>query len=128
MARCEGRLSARVLFDRPPGLAESWVHSDLWREAESIPGVVPMVDDGAGLAHRFGARTSGQAVLYGPDGRLEFRGGITGARGHSGGNAGRTAVIACVTGGSPALARAPVFGCALDSAVARVGTVACRRL
>jgi hypothetical protein len=51
-------------------------------------------------------------VLYGTDGRLLFRGGITGARGHEGDSAGRDAVVALISGGvSSAAVSTPVFGC-----------------
>ena len=48
-------------------------------------------DDGA-EARRFGAETSGQTLLYDARGALAFSGGITGARGHAGDNAGRASL------------------------------------
>jgi hypothetical protein len=53
-------------------------------------------------------------VLYDPEGRLVYRGGITGARGHSGANAGRAAVVAAIERSPNALDRGPVFGCPLE--------------
>ena len=72
---------------------------------------------GRGLyrARRYGAATSGYAVLYAPDGRLAFAGGITAGRGHEGDNAGEDAILDAINsgpaGGCPT--RMPVFGCAL---------------
>lgn len=113
MARCHGKLVSRVLFVQPEGFTEDWVETDLWRHAESIPGVVAMVDARGVLAGRFGALTSGQTVLYDPRGRLLFSGGITGARGHAGPNAGATAVVTSVEGAPPTTTRTPVYGCPL---------------
>jgi hypothetical protein len=114
MARCRGHLAARVLFVRPAGFDESWVRTDLWRHACRIPGASVAIDDRGREALSLGARTSGQVVLYDPAGRLVYRGGITGARGHQGSNAGRTAVIAAIEGGPNALDHAPVYGCPLE--------------
>lgn len=45
---------------------------------------------------------------------MQFSGGITSARAHAGENAGRSAVVALVTGAAlPAPARTSVFGCPL---------------
>lgn len=94
-----------------PGFDESLVRSDLWRAAERIPGVRVVRDDGA-EARRFGARVSGQVLVYDGGGRLRFNGGITGSRGHEGDNAGRSAVESMLAG-RPHAATAFVFGCLL---------------
>jgi hypothetical protein len=44
-----------------------------------------------------------------------FQGGITGARGHEGDNAGQAAVIELVAGGRPSVRQTRVFGCALGN-------------
>ena len=67
--------------------------------------------------HRFGAETSGHTVLYDASGALRFHGGITAARGHEGGSAGRAAIVAAVRGEEPS-SSAHVFGCSLASASA----------
>lgn len=66
-------------------------------------------------AQRFGALTSGQALVFSPDGRRLYAGGITLARGHEGDNAGARAVVAALSGTS-AHEESPVYGCALASA------------
>ena len=40
----------------------------------------------------FGVATSGQVLLYDPNGELRYSGGITRSRGHPGANAGRAAI------------------------------------
>jgi hypothetical protein len=117
MAAAAERLRAHVLFVRPDGVPAGWEQTDTWRDAAAIPGVTVADDEAGGEAARFGAATSGQAVLYDPAGRLVFRGGITPARGHSGDNAGRGAILAIVNGsaGQGEPHEAPVFGCPLRS-------------
>jgi hypothetical protein len=72
-------------------------------------------DDDAVEARRFGVFTSGQSLLYAPDGALLFSGGITASRGHAGDNAGIAAIAALARGRGAATTETPVFGCALRS-------------
>ena len=117
MTDCDGRLATAVLMLRPAGMPDDWVHTDLWSSAAAIPGVSVLADDEGAEARRFGAATSGQALLYSADGQLLFAGGITESRGHSGDNAGRSAIESLVLGSQtipttrPALT--PVYGCPL---------------
>ncbi len=83
----------------------------MWDRAAALHGVTVWTDEDGAEGQRFGAATSGHAVLYGPDGGLLFRGGITGARGHIGDNDGREAVIAHVLKMATAPSRTDVFGC-----------------
>ena len=66
-------------------------------------------------AARFGAKTSGQALLYAADGRLLFHGGLTPSRGHEGDNEGLRRVTA-ILDGKAARDESPVFGCSLRDA------------
>ncbi len=114
MGRCQGKVEARVVFYQPKEMPEDWVHSDTWRSAEAIPGVTVQTDEDGRTAEKFHAGTSGQVVLYGADGRLLFSGGITEARGHSGDNDGRSALVEILEDGQAKHAqRTPVFGCSL---------------
>ena len=115
MARLQGRVTAHVLVVRPRDAPDGWEQTDLWRSAADIPGVDVVRDDDGAEMGRFGALTSGQVVLYDPAGRLLFAGGITASRGHEGGNAGRDAIVALVTGTDAAPRATPVFGCALTT-------------
>jgi len=113
LARCRGELRVCALFYADPALGADWVKSDLWSHAAAIPGVEVSADPLGRTAALFGARTSGQAFLFAPDGELVFEGGITSARGHEGENAGAAAVAEYVNAGTLRVAHAPVFGCAL---------------
>lgn len=119
MTRCRGRLDARVLFVEPPGVGRGWAETDLRDEAEAIPGVEVLTDPGGATSRRFGAETSGHVLLYDAGGDLRFSGGITAARGHSGDNRGRDAILALMaaenlpTPGRAGPAETFVFGCPL---------------
>jgi hypothetical protein len=79
----------------------------------SAAGLTTWDDNDGELARRFGVRTSGHVLLYDPEGRLLYSGGITPARGHRGDNYGRTAVLAEVLGEPSERRSGPAFGCAL---------------
>ncbi|HEY5885699.1 MAG TPA: hypothetical protein VIT88_13485 [Pyrinomonadaceae bacterium] len=113
MAQGQERLTANVLFLKPIPFSENWEKTDLWQKAASIPGVNVMVDEGGREALRFNAVTSGQTVLYDEKGRLQFSGGITSSRGHSGDNVGRSAIVSMVNGLTQDRAHSFVFGCPL---------------
>ena len=111
LAEAQGLVSAHVVFIRPAGTAEAWVDTDLWRAAEAIPGVTIHCDDSGVETRRFGSETSGETLLYEPDGHLAFQGGITVARGHSGDNPGRDTLLALLRDGTAQRRETPVFGC-----------------
>jgi hypothetical protein len=116
LARAETKPRTYVLFLRPREFADGWEHTALWRQATALPGTTAVKDDGGLEARRFGAETSGQTMLYGRDGALLFSGGITGARGHAGDNAGRAALLSLLRPASIAQrALTRVFGCSLFS-------------
>jgi hypothetical protein len=111
MVQGQGRVNANVLFVKPKDFPEEWEKTDLWSSAAMIPGVKVAVDNEGLEAQRFGSQTSGQVMLYGADGQLLFSGGITSARGHSGDNDGRNAIISLLTKNSSEIKETPVFGC-----------------
>jgi hypothetical protein len=117
MAQANGRLDTDVFFYLPRGKDSTWARTDLWRTASAIPGVHAFEDPDAVMAKQFGVFTSGQTLLYSSDGLLLFKGGITAFRGHSGDNAGRSAVTALIRGTVPSMNDPPlvtrVFGCSL---------------
>ena len=132
MVLCPRRASVVVLFLEPPGCSGKWVRTDLWRDAAAIPGVRVTADREGKVAKRFGATTSGDTLLYSPDGRLLYHGGLTGSRGHEGDNAGLESLVALLDGREPATQRTPVYGCPLTTnrvpqLSSPVGTSACRR-
>lgn len=113
MAHAQERLNAYVLFLKPAGFSEDWEKTDLWQTAAGIPGVSVMVDDGGAEARLFNSSTSGQTILYDAAGDLLFSGGITGSRGHSGDNAGRSAIVSLVNTRAAEQTETFVFGCPL---------------
>lgn len=113
MVKVQGRVNANVMFVKPKGFAEDWEKTDLWSRTAMIPGINVSVDDEGVETRRFGSQTSGQVLLYDADGRLLFGGGITAARGHSGDNTGRSAIVALVSSEGEAIQQTPVFGCPL---------------
>jgi hypothetical protein len=119
MTECQGKLVTTILLLRPTDAPEGWERTSLWHAAASIPGVTVVADNDGAESRRFGAATSGQALLYAADGRLLFAGGITESRGHGGDNAGRSAIVSLVRSGSALLGagqpelQTPVYGCPL---------------
>lgn len=123
MAHERGQLDADAFFYLPAGERSSWARSDLWRTASAIPGVRAFEDREASIAQSFGVFTSGQTLLYDSSGRLLFKGGITSLRGHSGDNAGRSAILALLDFSPAGMGErprpnmlpvtTPVFGCSL---------------
>jgi hypothetical protein len=110
-----GKVDGRVVFMRPSELEPGWERTDTWATASAIPGVAVSVDVDGSEAKRFGARTSGQIVMYAPDGELLYAGGITGSRGHVGDNVGRRRIEAILSAAEVDQHSAPVFGCQLAS-------------
>lgn len=59
-------------------------------------------------------------LLYDSDGRLQFAGGVTPSRGHTGTNPGRSAIISALVGDAQvdplAASLSPVYGCGLHDA------------
>jgi hypothetical protein len=106
-------LRVHVLAYQPPAPVgdEDWSDSDLLRRVKRIPGISLYPDKDAEEAERFGARTSGQVALYGPDGALLFHGGVTAARGHEGEAAAHQILGRLLRGERSQASVAPVFGC-----------------
>jgi hypothetical protein len=120
MAHAQGRLDTDVFVYLPAREASTWAITDLWRSAAAIPGVRVFEDREASVAKSFGVFTSGQTLLYDTRGNLLFNGGITAFRGHSGDNAGRSAIMALLRGETPSQHTlpalpvvTPVLGCSL---------------
>jgi hypothetical protein len=117
LARLQGKVQAYVLFYTPrdSDSQPKWEKTDLWRSAAQIPGVIVLSDFDGEEARHFGAETSGHTFLFATDGRLLFSGGITASRGHSGDNAGESAIVSLVNNHISARAQTFVFGCALSN-------------
>lgn len=113
MTHCSEKLDAQVLFLKPTKFPENWEQTDLWLSAEEIPGVNVFSDEDGTEAMKFHAKTSGYSLLFDANGQLLFRGGITGSRGHSGDNAGRSAIESILMNGVAETNQTLAFGCPL---------------
>jgi hypothetical protein len=111
LALCKGKITACVLVFTPENDPEHWNDSGLIATLKQIPDVCVILDPGGIEAARFGAKTSGHALLYGPDRRKRFSGGITLTRGHEGDNPGASAIESFVLGNTSRVTTTPVFGC-----------------
>jgi hypothetical protein len=121
MTKVHGKATATVVFVRPDEFPVGWEKTDLWNSAAQIPGVNVMSDPGEVEAGRFGAQASGQTMFYDASGVLRFSGGITEFRGHSGDNAGRSAIASLVLTGSAEIDHTSVYGCSLKNPERAVG-------
>ena len=115
MLSLQGRLKAYVLVVKPAGVPQGWEDTDILSSAKRVPGVIVKIDPEGLEASRLGAETSGQAILFDPQGRLLFNGGITESRGHVGDNEGLRRIIAWVKTGTADKNGSLVFGCSLQS-------------
>jgi hypothetical protein len=113
LTRCQNRVVANVVFLQPDSFTKDWVETDLWYAAVRLPGATAIRDERGCEIKRFGARVSGETLLYEVSGELMFRGGITASRGHHGDNQGRATIEALLTGSAAPIAETPVFGCSL---------------
>jgi hypothetical protein len=110
---CGDDLRMTVVFLKPRGFAGDWEKTDLWRSARQIPGVTVFCDEEGKETTRFRACVSGEVLVYDPQGRLTFHGGLTASRGHHGDNPGRTAIELLLAGKLTPPQQTPVFGCSL---------------
>jgi AhpC/TSA family len=115
VAEAKDRFQAMIVFYEPDEVFREWSHTKSIAMARAIPGVQVMLDQEGKVTRRFKVETSGHTLLYSPEGRLLFSGGITGSRGHIGENAGGDAVLELVQGQHPpgTNIHVPVFGCGL---------------
>lgn len=112
LGRVHNNVHVIALLFRPSSEKE-WLHSDISNALAETPKTT-IVDDMDGLqAAKFGATTSGEVFLYGPDGTLQFHGGITSARGHEGDSVGADSVVKLVNLQSSSVRQTPTFGCSL---------------
>jgi hypothetical protein len=113
LARAKSLPKTYVVFLKPSSMPDGWEQTDLWKTAAALPHATVVRDDDGREAERFGAATSGQTMLYDARGSLLFSGGITGARGHAGDNAGRSSIVALLNRQPGIHASTNVFGCSL---------------
>lgn len=115
LARRPGKADVHIVFFKPAHESDAWLDGALWLNAQQLPQATVHIDTGGALARRFGALTSGHVLVYTPEGRLAFSGGITPGRGHEGASPGRSAVLAILAGATPDYSETPVYGCLLTT-------------
>jgi hypothetical protein len=115
LAHADGATDVHVVLWQPDPTDAAPVETSLADLAAAVPRVQVQWDAGGEEAARFGVATSGEVLLYDGTDRLRFAGGITGARGHEGDNAGSDALLGQLTTDAQDSASAPVFGCELGS-------------
>lgn len=108
----QGRTEIVAVIGLPEGLTSGDAR-EMVETVQRIPGARIVLDPNEVETRRFGCYTSGQALLYTPQGKLCYQGGITGSRGHEGDNAGKSALLAALEQNAPTLTSAPVYGCCL---------------
>jgi hypothetical protein len=113
LARATVPVRSVVHLYRPLGETDDWVAGAIFEGARKLPRTEVRVDPEGTAARRFGALTSGYALLYGPSDELLFSGGVTPARGHEGGSPGQLALARLLREHVPAADHAPVFGCSI---------------
>jgi hypothetical protein len=126
LAQTRRKARAFVVFMQPAGSSD-WDDTALRRSAAAIPGVTVLSDPDGAEAQLFGAETSGQTLLFTPQGRLVFSGGITGSRGHSGDNVGESALVSLINGQSVNRSQTLVFGCSLKGRNQKGNQMRCPR-
>lgn len=103
------------LFFLPDGESQSWAKTDLWKTACQLSTIEPIFDRDGELCRKFKITTSGHVMLFSPDGKMMYSGGITDGRGHEGDNPGSSTLKQILDGESVAIRELPVFGCPISS-------------
>ena len=106
-------LDCHAIFTIPESTEDEWEEGALLRKVEAVSQITVRRDHFASESRRFGVATSGHVLLYTPDGRLLYSGGITATRGHEGDNLGAQAIVEYLSGMEPSTSHMPVFGCPL---------------
>ncbi|WP_428386726.1 hypothetical protein [Mucisphaera sp.] len=107
-----------------------WRGTGLVRDALGVDGAEVVFDEGAEIARRFGALTSGHVLVYDGAGALVFSGGVTPWRGHVGPSGGKRSLRLLMAGAGDGTAEvtevgasAEVYGCPLCPGSSGVGGV-----
>lgn len=107
------QFATRIVFYEPHNADASWRTTSLWTRAERLPDAEAFADPGGRLTANAGALVSGSVALLGPEGTLQFWGGITPGRGHEGESIGLISIRDVLQGRQPARRTAHVYGCEL---------------
>jgi hypothetical protein len=114
LAELHDYIEVSILFVVPPTLnANDLMNTELWRQIQAIPGAHSRIDPDGLLSKRFGTFTSGETLIYSPNGELIFSGGITATRGHPGDSPGSNAIREIIINHKSEKNSFSVFGCDL---------------
>ena len=102
-----------VVFYMPHEQEAEWSHQPIVSSVKRIRNTSVLYDTDGSQAELFGAATSGHVFIFDGRGVLQFSGGITGSRGHTGDNHNFEMARATIIDRRPKFATAPVFGCSL---------------
>lgn len=111
--RVQSKMAVHVLISYDPN--DKFESQRIEKQAREIAGIQVSVDLNRKIAKSFNALTSGQTILYAPEGNILFQGGITASRGHEGANHGVEEIERIVSGPfiKTKYSRTPTFGCHL---------------
>lgn len=115
----KGKAKIHVVLVRPRSTGPGFEDGAIADRAATVAGAEVLIDPGGEQADLFGAAVSGSTVLYSPEGKLLFRGGLTTARGHEGQGPAFDRILALASGGASERNDAPTFGCDLKEPIAR---------
>lgn len=102
-----------VVFYMPPEKEPEWSLAPIVQRVKRIRNVTIEYDSNGAQAETFGVTTSGHVLIYDGRGILQFTGGITGSRGHTGDNHYFDLAKQCILARKAKYTTTPVFGCAL---------------
>ncbi len=112
----EAPVSASMVLMQPPegDVDPAWSGNALVAGFSEGVGLAMVKDADGALARRFDVAASGTVLVYGPDGALRYRGGVTASRSHAGPGPGVDALQLALSD-KPVLAPGGqmVFGCPL---------------
>jgi hypothetical protein len=117
MQRWGGKVHAQALVYKPFQFSDLWADSDVTQRLAEVPNTTVHRDLDGSQAAGFGLSVSGQVLLYDPQGKLCFDGGLTAFRGHEGDSVGQEELLALVAGRAHGTQVSKVFGCSLKDKV-----------
>jgi hypothetical protein len=118
----QSNLTIYAVVSMPIGCSADFTRGAILDSLSSMKNVRVVIDKDDIESQRFGARASGQTLLFDGQGKCLFSGGITAARGEVGANAGVNALRQYLAGTTTTTTtttlttkQTPVFGCSLES-------------
>ncbi len=101
------------VFYLPDTQTVAWAQDEYWDRLIDLGAHEPVIDINGHLAGQFHATTSGHALLFSTDGRVQFWGGITSGRVHEGDSLGLTMLTRVLDGIPVSEPSFPVYGCSI---------------